>query len=222
MSTHVLTGRFAVKKGREDAFASAWEAVALHAELDAPGTGTARLLQSTDDPSQFVGKNNVRVNTVSPGPIYFEGGAWEMIKGTQPKFYDWAIRQIPCGRMGSPEEIARVIPFVIGIAIVFARDAAGISRFGILAYATFVWLRGRAQTTLAGWRWEIGVSIAGAAIGVCVGVWLLFFSSSGWLDANQKRVVGAAVFVDAGVALATTECAGWAAHDENLDKRKKC
>jgi len=55
MSTHVLTGRFAVKKGREDAFASAWEAVALHAELDAPGTGTARLLQSTDDPSQFVG-----------------------------------------------------------------------------------------------------------------------------------------------------------------------
>jgi hypothetical protein len=120
------------------------------------------------------------------------------------------------------DTIARVIPFVIGIAIVFARDAAGISRFGILAYATFVWLRGRAQTTLAGWRWEIGVSIAGAAIGVCVGVWLLFFSSSGWLDANQKRVVGAAVFVDAGVALATTACAGWAAHDENLDKRKKC
>ena len=61
--------------------------------------------------SQFVGKKGVRVNTVSPGPIYFEGGAWEMIKGTQPKFYDWAIKQIPCGRMGTPEEIARVIVF---------------------------------------------------------------------------------------------------------------
>ena len=62
--------------------------------------------------SQFTGKKGVRVNTVSPGPIYFEGGAWEMIKGSQPKFYDWAIKQIPAGRMGSAEEIARVIVFV--------------------------------------------------------------------------------------------------------------
>ncbi len=62
--------------------------------------------------SQFVGKKSIRVNTVSPGPIYFEGGAWEMIKGTQAKFYDWAVKQIPCGRMGTVEEIARVIVFV--------------------------------------------------------------------------------------------------------------
>jgi NAD(P)-dependent dehydrogenase (short-subunit alcohol dehydrogenase family) len=62
--------------------------------------------------SQFVGKKNVRVNTVSPGPIYFEGGAWEMIKGTQPKFYDWALKQFPNGRMGTVEEIARVIVFI--------------------------------------------------------------------------------------------------------------
>jgi NAD(P)-dependent dehydrogenase (short-subunit alcohol dehydrogenase family) len=62
--------------------------------------------------SQHVGKKGVRVNTVSPGPIYFEGGAWEMIKGSQPKFYDWALRQLPNGRMGTVEEIARVIVFV--------------------------------------------------------------------------------------------------------------
>jgi 3-oxoacyl-[acyl-carrier protein] reductase len=62
--------------------------------------------------SQYVGKKSVRVNTVSPGPIYFEGGAWEMIKGTQAKFYDWAIKQIPKGEMGTVEEIARVIVFV--------------------------------------------------------------------------------------------------------------
>jgi len=61
--------------------------------------------------SQYVGKKSVRVNTVSPGPIYFEGGAWEMIKGTQPKFYDWAMKQFPSGRMGTVEEIARVIVF---------------------------------------------------------------------------------------------------------------
>ena len=62
--------------------------------------------------SQFVGKKGVRVNTVSPGPIYFDGGAWEMIKGTQPKFYEWALKQIPNGRMGTVDEIARVIVFV--------------------------------------------------------------------------------------------------------------
>jgi 3-oxoacyl-[acyl-carrier protein] reductase len=62
--------------------------------------------------SQFVGKKSIRVNTVSPGPIYFEGGAWEMIKGTQAKFYDWALKQIPCGRMGTVDEIARIIVFV--------------------------------------------------------------------------------------------------------------
>ena len=62
--------------------------------------------------SQFVGKQNVRVNSVSPGPIYFEGGAWEMIKGTNQKFYDATLRAIPCGRFGTPEEVARVVAFL--------------------------------------------------------------------------------------------------------------
>ncbi len=61
--------------------------------------------------SQFIGRKGIRVNTVSPGPIFFEGGAWEVIKGTQAKFYDWAIKQFPNGRMGGLEEIARVIVF---------------------------------------------------------------------------------------------------------------
>ena len=72
----------------------------------------AGLITYSKQLSQFVGKKSVRVNAVSPGPIYFEGGAWEMIKGTQAKFYDWALKQIPSGRMGTVEEIARVIVFV--------------------------------------------------------------------------------------------------------------
>ena len=72
----------------------------------------AGLITYSKQLSQFVGRKNVRVNTVSPGPIYFEGGAWEMIKGTQAKLYDWAMKQLPCGRMGTVEEIARVIVFV--------------------------------------------------------------------------------------------------------------
>ncbi|MGC8517788.1 MAG: SDR family NAD(P)-dependent oxidoreductase [Steroidobacteraceae bacterium] len=62
--------------------------------------------------AQHVGKKGVRVNSVSPGPVYFEGGNWEMIKGTMPKVFDYAMRQIPCGRMGTPEEVARIVAFV--------------------------------------------------------------------------------------------------------------
>jgi NAD(P)-dependent dehydrogenase (short-subunit alcohol dehydrogenase family) len=62
--------------------------------------------------SQFVGKQNVRVNTVCPGPIYFEGGAWEMIKGTNQKFHDATLRAMPNGRFGAPEEVARVVAFL--------------------------------------------------------------------------------------------------------------
>jgi 3-oxoacyl-[acyl-carrier protein] reductase len=72
----------------------------------------AALITYAKQLSQHVGKKGVRVNAVSPGPIYFEGGAWEMIKGTMPKMYDWAMKQIPAGRMGSPEEVARVVAFI--------------------------------------------------------------------------------------------------------------
>ena len=62
--------------------------------------------------SQFVAKRGVRVNVVSPGPIYFEGGAWEMIKGAVPKLYESTLEQIPTGNMGTPEEVARVVTFL--------------------------------------------------------------------------------------------------------------
>jgi NAD(P)-dependent dehydrogenase (short-subunit alcohol dehydrogenase family) len=72
----------------------------------------AGLITYSKQLSQFVGRHNVRVNSVCPGPIYFEGGAWEMIKGTNQKFYDATVRQIPSGRLGTPEEVARVVAFL--------------------------------------------------------------------------------------------------------------
>ena len=72
----------------------------------------AALVTYSKQLSQFVAAKGVRVNTVSPGPIYFEGGAWEMIKGTMPKVYEGTLKQIPAGRMGTPEEVARVVAFL--------------------------------------------------------------------------------------------------------------
>lgn len=58
------------------------------------------------------GKDGIRVNVVSPGPVEFEGGNWDMIKGTMEKFYTSTLRQQPTGRLGTPEEIARAICFL--------------------------------------------------------------------------------------------------------------
>ncbi len=76
----------------------------------------AALINYSKQLSSFVGKHGVRVNCISPGPVYFEGGAWEMIKGTNQKFYDATLRAIPCGRMVSPEEIARLVAFTVSPA----------------------------------------------------------------------------------------------------------
>jgi NAD(P)-dependent dehydrogenase (short-subunit alcohol dehydrogenase family) len=52
------------------------------------------------------------VNTVSPGPIYFEGGAWEMIENTMKAMYESTLEQCPQGRMGTPQEVANSVAFL--------------------------------------------------------------------------------------------------------------
>jgi len=58
------------------------------------------------------GKDGVRVNVVSPGPVEFEGGNWEMLKGAMERYYNSLIKQHPQGRFGKPEEIARAVGFL--------------------------------------------------------------------------------------------------------------
>jgi 3-oxoacyl-[acyl-carrier protein] reductase len=58
------------------------------------------------------GKDGIRVNVISPGPVEFEGGNWDMIKGTMEKFYASILKQQPAGRLGTPEEIAKAIAFM--------------------------------------------------------------------------------------------------------------
>ena len=62
--------------------------------------------------SQALAPQGIRVNVVSPGPIYFEGGNWEMIKQAMPAMYEGAVAQCAIGRMGTPEEVARAVVFL--------------------------------------------------------------------------------------------------------------
>jgi NAD(P)-dependent dehydrogenase (short-subunit alcohol dehydrogenase family) len=72
----------------------------------------AALIAHASDLAQALAPRGIRVNTVSPGPIYFEGGNWQMIQQAMKPIYDRALAQCALGRMGTPEEVARAVVFL--------------------------------------------------------------------------------------------------------------
>lgn len=56
---------------------------------------------------------NIRVNTIAPGSIEFEGGIWDMMKQHNRSFYDMALGSIPSGRMGRPGEVGDTAAFLV-------------------------------------------------------------------------------------------------------------
>ena len=56
--------------------------------------------------------SGIRVNAVSPGPIFIEGGAWDFIKNNMADIYNGTMANQPTGRMGSAEEVANAVAFL--------------------------------------------------------------------------------------------------------------
>lgn len=69
--------------------------------------------------SQALAPKGIRVNTVSPGPIFIDGGAWDMVKTHMTPIYEMTLKGIPMGRMGNAQEVARAIAFVASPACRF-------------------------------------------------------------------------------------------------------
>ena len=56
---------------------------------------------------------DVRVNTVAPGNIYFEGGTWEKkIKENKFMVEEMLENEVPLKRFGTPEEVADAVTFL--------------------------------------------------------------------------------------------------------------
>lgn len=65
---------------------------------------------------QHWASKRIRVNCVSPGPTYFQGGNWNLVETHMKPIFDNVLAQIPFGRYGSPDEIANAIAFLVSPA----------------------------------------------------------------------------------------------------------
>ncbi len=72
----------------------------------------AALITHAKQLSQALAADGIRVNCVSPGPVYFPGGAWEYIKNNMADLYSSTLAQIPRGSMGTPAEVANAVVFL--------------------------------------------------------------------------------------------------------------
>jgi 3-oxoacyl-[acyl-carrier protein] reductase len=79
----------------------------------------AAVLEHASGLGHALARKGIRVNTVSPGPIDFPGGAWDKLHEGRPEFYEGIRARIPLGRLGRAEEIARAVTFLASPAASF-------------------------------------------------------------------------------------------------------
>ena len=79
----------------------------------------AALLAYGNSLSQAHAADGIRVNSVSPGPIFHKDGPWDKAKKNDPARYERTLAGIPLGRMGTPEEVAAAAVFLASPAAGF-------------------------------------------------------------------------------------------------------
>ena len=62
--------------------------------------------------AQVLGAQGVRCNVVSPGPIYFENGVWQMIEKNMKPFFDATQANHPGKQMGTDTDVADAVVFL--------------------------------------------------------------------------------------------------------------
>jgi len=55
---------------------------------------------------------NIRVNTISPGTIFVEGGFWDVMRDNRPDIFKSILASNPMNRLGTPDEVAKAVVFI--------------------------------------------------------------------------------------------------------------
>jgi 3-oxoacyl-[acyl-carrier protein] reductase len=86
-----------------------------HASVRTPPYGAvkAALMQYTQTQALALARKRIRVNSIAPGSIFFEGGVWDTAKQKNPALYERVLAGIPSGRYGTPEEVAQIVTFLV-------------------------------------------------------------------------------------------------------------
>ncbi|MCR9071413.1 MAG: SDR family oxidoreductase [Alphaproteobacteria bacterium] len=80
------------------------------------GAVKAAVIQLTQSHAVRYAPQGIRVNCIAPGSIEFPGGSWEWRRYNEPDKYFATRDRIPFGRMGTPDEVARVAAFLVSEA----------------------------------------------------------------------------------------------------------
>jgi len=62
--------------------------------------------------AQVLGALGIRCNVVSPGPIYVEGGDWNMIKDARPELFETVSKAHPQGSIGAVSDVANAVAYL--------------------------------------------------------------------------------------------------------------
>jgi 3-oxoacyl-[acyl-carrier protein] reductase len=77
------------------------------------GAAKAALEKYSKDLSRQVAAHGVRVNTIAPGNIFFEGGTWQRkFAADSAGVTSMIAREVPLSRFGEPEEIGAATAFL--------------------------------------------------------------------------------------------------------------
>jgi 3-oxoacyl-[acyl-carrier protein] reductase len=83
------------------------------------GAVKAALVHYAQTLAHKLAPKHVRVNAVSPGNVYFEGGVWQWVEQNNVALFNQALALNPTGRMAKPEEVARGVVFIASPASSF-------------------------------------------------------------------------------------------------------
>ncbi len=76
------------------------------------GAFKAAVIQYASALGHTLAPRGIRVNTVSPGPVWFPGGVWEGLKEKAPELYERVLAAIPIGSMATADDVANAVAFL--------------------------------------------------------------------------------------------------------------